>query len=99
MIKLKVMLKSVNNVVLRPSCQQDVRLTKMHLFLIESTSTEGPATSSSSPAPNEISLLDVLRSIVAPTKVNFCLNCLGDVHSHLLNLHRCLYHSRRLKIK
>ena len=93
------MSKSVNNVVLRPSCRQDVRLTKMHLFLIESTSTEGPATSSSSPAPNEISPLDVLRSTVAPAKVDFYLDCLGEVHSHLLNLHRCLYHSRRLEIK
>ena len=38
------------------------------LFLFEGTSTEGPATSSSSGAPSEILPLDVLRSTVAPAK-------------------------------
>ena len=38
------------------------------LFLLEGTSAEGPATSSSSPAPSEIMPLDVLRSTVAPGK-------------------------------
>ena len=36
------------------------------LFLFEGTSTEEPATSSSSPAPSEILPLDVLRATVAP---------------------------------
>ena len=38
------------------------------LFLFQGTSSEGTATSSSSPAPSEILLLDVLRSTVAPAK-------------------------------
>ena len=38
------------------------------LFLFEGTSTEGPATSFSSPVPSEILPLDVLRSTVAPAK-------------------------------
>ena len=38
------------------------------LFLFEGAPTKGPATSSSSPAPCEISPLDPLRSTVAPTK-------------------------------
>ena len=38
------------------------------LFLFEVTSTEGPTTSSSSPAPSEILPLDVLRSTVAPAE-------------------------------
>ena len=38
------------------------------LFLLEGTSTEGPATSTSSPAPSEILPLDGLRSAVAPAK-------------------------------
>ena len=38
------------------------------LFLFEGTSTEGPATSSSSPAPSEILPFDVLRSAAAPAK-------------------------------
>ena len=52
------------------SCHQDIRLTKKHLPLIlySSTSTEGPAASSSSPAPIEILSLGVLRSTVAPAK-------------------------------
>ena len=38
------------------------------LFLFEGTSTEEPATSSSSPAPREIFPLDKLESTVAPDK-------------------------------
>ena len=38
------------------------------LFLFECTSTEGPATSSSPPAPNKILPLGTLRSTVAPAK-------------------------------
>ena len=38
------------------------------LFLFEGTSTEGPTTSSSFPAPSEILPLDVLTSPVAPAK-------------------------------
>ena len=38
------------------------------LLLFEDTSTEGPATSSSSPASREVLPLDVLRSTVAPAK-------------------------------
>ena len=38
------------------------------LFLIEGTSTEIPATSSSSPVASEILPLDVLRSTEAPAK-------------------------------
>ena len=69
------------------------------LFLFEGTSTEGPATSSSSPVPSEILPLDVLKSTVAPAKVDFCLNCFGESHFHLLNLHRCLYHYHLLEVK
>ena len=66
MRKLKVMSKSVNNVVL---CHV-TEISKKHLPLIlySSTSTEGPAASSSSPAPSEILSLGVLRSIIAPAK-------------------------------
>ena len=66
MIELKVMSKSVNNVVLCQSYKN--AFTFDPLFLFEGTSTGGPATSSSCPAPSEILLLDVLRSTVAPAK-------------------------------
>ena len=55
------------------SYQQDVRITNAStfdpLFLFEGTSTEGPATSSSSAAPSEILLFDILRSTVTPAKI------------------------------
>ena len=38
------------------------------LFLSEGPSTEGPATSSSSPEPSQILPIDALRSTVAPVK-------------------------------
>ena len=69
------------------------------LFLFEGTSTEGPATSSSSPAPSEILPIDVLRSTVAPAKVDFCLNCFREAHFYLLNLHRCFCHPHCLEVK
>ena len=64
------MSKSVNNVVLRHVSKMSSLnvFTFDPLFLFESTSTERPATSSSSPAPSEILPLDVLRSTVAPAK-------------------------------
>ena len=65
MTKLKVMSKSV----MSARCQAYKNaFTFDPLFLFEGTSTEGPATSSSSPAPSKILPLDVLRSTVAPGK-------------------------------
>ena len=72
MIKLKVMSKSVNNVmlyVMSTRCQAYKNaFTFDPLFLFEVAPTEGHATSSSSPGPSKILPLDVLRSIVAPAK-------------------------------
>ena len=55
--------------VMSARCQADKNaFTFDPLFLFEGTSSERTATSSSSPAPSEILLLDVLRSTVAPAK-------------------------------
>ena len=53
MIKRKVMTKCVSNVVLRHVSLQ-IAFTFNPLFLFEGTLTEGPVTSSSSPAPSKI---------------------------------------------
>ena len=66
------------------------------LFVFEGTSTEGSANYSSSPALSEILPVDVQQHQL---KVNCCLNSLGEAHFDLLNLHRCLYHPRRLEAK
>ena len=69
MRKLKVMSKSVNNVVLCHVTKISGLQKSIYLWsFIQGTSTEGPAASSSSPAPSEILSLGVLRSIVAPAK-------------------------------
>ena len=69
MVKLKVMSKSVNNVVLRHvSKMSGLRKCIYHWSFLKVRQLEGPATSFSSPAPSEILPLDVLRSTVAPAK-------------------------------
>ena len=50
--------------VMSPRYQKSIYLWSF----IQGTSTEGPAASSSSPAPSEILSLGVLRSIIAPAK-------------------------------
>ena len=70
MIKLKIMSKSVNNIVLSHLSKM-LGLQNAFTFdplLFEGTSTEGTATFSSSAAPREILPFDVLRSTVAPAK-------------------------------
>ena len=67
MIKLKIKSKSVNNIVLSHLSKMlglQNAFTFDPLLLFEGTSTEGPATSSSSPAASEILPLVVLKSIV-----------------------------------
>ena len=71
MIKLKIMSKSVNNIVLSHLSKMlglQNAFTFDPLLLFEGTSTEGTAAFSSSAAPREILPLDVLRLTVAPAK-------------------------------
>ena len=68
-------------------------------FLFEGRSTEGPATFSSSTAPNKMLALDALRSAVTPAKSWLLLKLFRRSSFSSPEFYWCFYHPLYLEVK